>query len=522
MSEEKIKDVKIKHTARNCIIIILLLVIVCMASCSILYANKMLPDSLQNQISKMLGKEEKEEPKKEKNKDQEEVIEEKKPIYEVIAELDSKYDDSDVEIVDVANVNTMLFGKFTKSEITDISIISVDGKCGLISNQDDEILVEPKYDRINSEFDNTCLYGWKKDGTVDKIDVKNFKIVENVEVGGHGGGSDEFYDPEKDEIWSQEYEDVTTYTPNGTLTERYKEIDSIYGIAYELKQGEYAEDTQKLRICYYDVVTGKIAIKPEYDKGTLFYNGVAGVVKKNKAYFINKDNEKIYDVEFEDCANIHNGVAWVKEDGTWKLIEFDEEQRIDIEKEDIEEDKEESDADDSWKGIYKKYILDGNLEDYGIVTANSRAATMSFVDIDSDGTPELMHFDGMEPGPHGNTIYEVYGIKNGKVIDIGQVGCGQFTKVGYNKEKNSYGYETEQYGISADQGAIVVATEKGLEDRVFTVGEDSKISLEDNGYKMKKIDLEEFRCDSELDKKALEKNFEMAVNAYVPTSQLVK
>ena len=67
-----------------------------------------------------------------------------------------------------------------------------------------------------------------------------------------------------------------------------------------------------------------------------------------------------------------------------------------------------------------------------------------------------------------------------------------------------------------------MATEKGLEDRVFTVGEDSKISLEDNGYKMKKIDIEEFRCDSELDKKALEKNFEMAVNAYVPTSQLIK
>ena len=54
MSEEKIKDVKPKHMARNCIIIILLLVIVCVAVCGILYTNKMLPNNLQNQISKIL------------------------------------------------------------------------------------------------------------------------------------------------------------------------------------------------------------------------------------------------------------------------------------------------------------------------------------------------------------------------------------------------------------------------------------------------------------------------------------
>ena len=518
---------KKKHTLRNIIIVILVLIIICIGVLVVLYTNELLPDGIQTSISKMLGKEEKSEENKTNDDNEKNEVEveenESEQIYDIIAELD-EFEDNDVEIYDVANVDTMLFGSFSKDIISNVSIIKVDDKYGLISNEDGEMIIEPEYDVMYADMDKDYLYvnkGEKK----NKINLKTFKVEDYVDVGGHGGSSDEYYDSEKDEIWSQEYEDVTPYIATGVISERYKNIGYNFGIAYELKQGESSLGNDNLRICYYDIATGKVVIKPEYDKGTLFYDGIAGVVKKGKAFFINEDNKKVFEEEFEDCANIHDGMAWIKTDGLWKLVEFDMNLRIDKSSDDNEKNNDKDDENEisvDWKKIYKDYIINGNLKVYETITAGSRTATFHFVDLDSDDIPELMYYDGMEPGPAGNYVYEVYGIKDGKVVDIGEVWGGPFTRVGYNKQKDSYGYETAGASISIDQGVIYLYTEKGLESIEYKVGEDSYKDLETEGYSMKEIELEEYRCDAEVTKEGLEQNVDEAIEAYKTTEELLK
>ena len=81
------KDVKKKHTLRNCIIAILVLIVVCFGACAILYVNNLLPDNLQEQINKILGKNEEDKTKENEDKKEEPAEIEETEDYEVIEEL---------------------------------------------------------------------------------------------------------------------------------------------------------------------------------------------------------------------------------------------------------------------------------------------------------------------------------------------------------------------------------------------------------------------------------------------------
>ena len=87
-------------------------------------------------------------------------------------------------------------------------------------------------------------------------------------------------------------------------------------------------------------------------------------MKNGKAFFINEDNKKVFEEEFEDCANIHDGMAWIKTDGLWKLAKFDMNLRIDKTSDNNEKNNDkddENEVSDEWKKIYKDYIINGNL-----------------------------------------------------------------------------------------------------------------------------------------------------------------
>ena len=507
------KDVKKKHTLRNCIIAILVLIVVCFGACAILYVNNLLPDNLQEQINKILGKNEEDKTKENEDKKEEPAEIEETEDYEVIAELNKKYNDA--EILDLANYRTMVFGTFSEDVMNKYSIMILDDTYGLVSNEDGSVLIEPKYTYLTADMpedDGEYLYGYSDDAT-HKIDLETMEIDENPVIIGHGGGSLEFYDPTEKVIWSQEYEDIVEFTPDTQTTKRYKNIGTELAIAFEMQKNTTMEESEELRICYYNVKTGKIVIEPEYTKGTLFFDGIAAVQKNGKTTFINEENKKVYDLEFEDATSIHDGKAWVKEEGVWKLVEINEDNKLDtVEDEEISDD---------WKQIYRDFIADGNIKDYEVITAGSRASTISFIDLDSDGVPELMHYDGMEPGPTGNISYEVYSINNGNVEDVGQVWSGPFVKVGYNKKTKSYGFDTESYGISATQGAITIYTEDGLEDRTFNIGEDVS-DLESEGYEVNSFEITEYRFDNELTDEAKEENLEKAMEDYVLAADVIK
>lgn len=72
----------------------------------------------------------------------------------------------------------------------------------------------------------------------------------------------------------------------------------------------------------------------------------------------------------------------------------------------------------SWKQIYADYLLHANLtisQDYQNKQNTSKTPSISFFDINGDGTPELFYYNGSELGASPWYPFEVYTIQDGKV-----------------------------------------------------------------------------------------------------------
>lgn len=311
------------------VVTVLMISIIIGSLCFILYTNRLLPKGLLEYIDAVkngtLGKEQK-------------IDALEKPLYETIYELDiPKY--KNIDIMDLNNIDTMIFGTFSEKVINKMSIIVADGKYGLISNEDGKVLLEPKYDSFFKDLDNDTdsIYGIIGDKYY-LINLKTFKVKNDVEINGHGGGSYYFYDSNKDIIWFQEYDTPGTYTGEEKEIEKYNKIGTKYALCIEQNQGKSSES--KL-YGYFDIKTGKILIKPEYEKASLFQYGIAAVKKDGKAYYISENNVRKEDESFEDANGMHEFRSWIKKDGKWKLVYFKTfEEKYDI----IESNKEENDT----------------------------------------------------------------------------------------------------------------------------------------------------------------------------------
>ncbi len=311
------------------VVTVLMISIIIGSLCFILYTNRLLPQGLLEYIDAVkngtLGKEQK-------------IDALEKPLYETIYELDiPKY--KNIDIMDLNNIDTMIFGTFSEKVINKMSIIVADGKYGLISNEDGKILLEPKYDSFFKDLDNDTdsIYGIIGDKYY-LINLKTFKVKNDVEINGHGGGSYYFYDSNKDIIWFQEYDTPGTYTGEEKEIEKYNKIGTKYALCIGQNQGKSSES--KL-YGYFDIKTGKILIKPEYEKASLFQYGIAAVKKDGKAYYISENNVRKEDESFEDANGMHEFRSWIKKDGKWKLVYFKTfEEKYDI----IESNKEGNDT----------------------------------------------------------------------------------------------------------------------------------------------------------------------------------
>lgn len=536
--EEKKVKIKKKHTLRNVVIAVLILIITLLCGTYILHTQKLLPEILENKLKPMLESVDKlfgiesEEKVNEKAEKVEEV--EENEVYQILAELDEKYNNEDVEIIDSINTSTTQFDNYSEDVRNNISIIIVDQKQGIINNKTGKIEVEPKFDYIFDEIQEQ-----NKDeffvGGIDRelyeINLKTFKVTERDNSIGHGGGDSTcYYEPNKKEIYTNGYEYSTVTAGNVYIADKVKnyggnKLDICFELSedgHELEskntsEGKLYNSEAGLKVGYFDIKTGKLKIKTEYEKGTFFDNGIAAVKKDGKAYFINEKNEKIYDIEFEDTTNIHNNKAWVKINGKWNYVEFDSTQRKDIEGSISNEEN-----DIEWKEIYKEYILEENLEVYSDLLNPNKEPSISFIDLDSDKIPELLYYNGMEPGPRGNLMYNVYKINDDNEVEEidNAVWAGPFTKMGYNSKNDTYAFVTESSGISAMEAGITLADKNGIEDKIFTIGQEDAYSLEDNGYEVKDILIKETTYMNSLSEKEKEKSIETAIKNYLPNEEL--
>lgn len=310
---------KIKRTAVS-IITVFLLIVILISVGVILYSNKLLPEGLHEYLRSVIEKDE-----QGTNTSANPVKE--IPFYEVIYELDlSKYDE--IEILELANENSLKYGDFTQGTVNEISIIKADGKYGLISNQTGRILIEPQYDAFIKDVysdkkfapESETIYG-VKDNSYDIINLLTYSVKKNVDPASHTGTYTYYYDSKQDIIWEQTENGIIDYLPNEKILEKYKNIDTKYSICIAKNKND-TQETSKPTYGYFDLETGKILIKPEFEKASLFQCGVAGVVKDGKGYFISENNVKISEDFFEEVRGIHDYRGWIKQDGIWKLAEF--------------------------------------------------------------------------------------------------------------------------------------------------------------------------------------------------------
>ena len=304
---------KVKKAVKIIVTILMILVIV---GCIIfvLYTNKLLPTKWREFIDSVVF---------DRRLAKGEYVQAlEKPFYEIIQEPDfSEY--KEVEIMDLANCYTMVSGTFSQDVINKVSIIKADNKYGFISNETGEIIIKPKYDRLikHSSNDNIHIYG-KYGEKYDSINLKTHGSTKDVEIEQEDTNTIYLFDTNKEKIWTGNSSNPVYYEPNATEIEKYDKIGTQYAIC--LRETVYQElSTQEKELYgYFDLKTGQVLIKPEYDKVTLFNHGVAGVKKDSKAYFISENNVKISDDYFEDVNGIHEFKSWIKIDGKWKLAYF--------------------------------------------------------------------------------------------------------------------------------------------------------------------------------------------------------
>jgi hypothetical protein len=77
---------------------------------------------------------------------------------------------------------------------------------------------------------------------------------------------------------------------------------------------------EKERVGFADT-SGKIKIKPQYDDVSDFVEGLSIVHKGDSAFFVNKENENTMGRIFSDALPFHNGIAPVKVNDKWFLVD---------------------------------------------------------------------------------------------------------------------------------------------------------------------------------------------------------
>lgn len=300
---------------RSVVVIVTILMVLVIIACIgfVLYNNKLLPEGLREYIDSVVidGKLARGEYAKPLET----------PFYEIQYELDlPQY--KDIEIIDLANQNTLVLGTFSNDIKNKISIIKADNKYGLISNETGEILLEPLYDSFVKDLDNeeNQIYGTLSDKT-DLINLNTFKVKKDVTIEVHGDESIYYYDSSKNNIWSEEYNKKIEYVPDEKEIEKYENLGSEYAICSPRKILD-SKDNNEMAYGYFDIKTGIVKIEPIFEKASLFEFGVAGVVKDGKGYFISENNVRVSDESFEDVSGLHDFKAWIKIDGKWKLAYF--------------------------------------------------------------------------------------------------------------------------------------------------------------------------------------------------------
>lgn len=313
-----------KTVKKGVVILVTVLMTIVILICIglVLYYNRLLPTGLQDYINSVIM--EKRLAKAENNNKSEQ------PFYTIEYELDLP-DYDEIEIIDLANQNTMLAGTFSKSVLDKVSILKADNKYGLISNIDGELFIDAEYDSFIKTDDNVDLIYGRKGEKYDSINLNTLKIKKDVQLLGSAEGAYYYYDDKEDEVWTQTLEtpDTTPEEKNLTDFERYQNIETTYALCTNKNQKGKTENAGTL-YGYVDVETGLISIKPQFTKATLFQDGIAGVVKDGKGYYISEANAKLSDDYFEDVSGMHNFKSWIKKDGKWylayfpKLVERDE------------------------------------------------------------------------------------------------------------------------------------------------------------------------------------------------------
>lgn len=235
--------------------------------------------------------------------------------------------------------------------------------------------------------------------------------------------------------------------------------------------------------------------------------------KDGKYFFINEKNKKVIDSEFEEAQNIHNEKAWVKINGKWTLVKFNK-----LKKDKVKDISNISDNNVQWKEIYKEYILNNNLTEFDI---KYYEPSISFLDLNTDGVPELIYQDGMEGGPRANKPYLIFGIKNNNVEKIYDLWSGPYIKVGYNKEKDDYAYEAVHKGVSYDTAMVEISTRDGFEEKTNLIESGDAYKLSEHGYKTNEFTMLETKFLNSFSQEEKEKAINEAFNNYKTTEELI-
>ncbi len=439
-----------------------------------------------------------------KKEDIKEENDEEKSLYSVITTLDETYEGA--EIMELQEPISMYFTVYPKKYRDEISVIKFKEKYGLISNTTGKVVIEPKYDFFDNCLDNMdddYIYGYIGEKHY-KIDFDDYTVTE-VSISGHGGGSEFYYNPEKDEIYTEVYEYdpyLGSFDQSNTIKD-FKELGTTLAPC--------SIDNEKYG--FFDVTNGKIVIEPTYDSATLLADGYSAVSKDGKYFFINEKNEKVIDSEFEEAQNIHNENAWVKINGKWTLVKFNK-----LKKDEVKEVSNTSDNDVQWKKIYKEYILNNNLQEFNVMYYEP---SISFLDLNTDGVPELIYQDGMEGGPRANKPYLIFGIKNNNVEEVYELWSGPYIKVGYNKDTDDYAYEAVHKGVSYDTAIVEISTKNGFEEKSNSIESGTAYELSDYGYKTNEFTMPETKFLNSFSEEEKEKAINEAFKNYKPTEELI-
>lgn len=294
-----------------------------------------------------------------------------------------------------------------------VSIIKENGKYNLIDMSGKKLLKESYDDYF---FTTTEIVMMNKNGDKYNHYVVNddYSVTYNEYLGFDGNRDiTYYYNTSKKEFFTQNEEYRTIDKLNlvnlndymkihNTALKSFREADikekSEFIEAYTLDERKYG---------YYNQESMQIEIPATYDYALEFYENYAAVKLDGKSGYIDRQNNKIFDFEFEEARSFDNGKAWVKANGKWGVIELNN--------------KEENLS--SWEDIYTEFLLGTEIPES--IENNLINPYIYFLDFNFDGIPDLFYYDGQEPGVTGVRMEKIYSInEDGKVEEMATLEAG--------------------------------------------------------------------------------------------------